>query len=164
MTYAQLKSVVFILVITLLISCNANNKKATHGAKGEQEQVSDNNDEMNSNPNSSPSAVMETIFDAAKTGEVDVLQLLLPPNGEGEVDGDCKAICNPGNESMRDELRGNYMTIAQFKDAFANGKIVGEPDISGDKASVNFVFGPNREESETMNMQRISGKWYLSSF
>ena len=38
------------------------------------------------------------------------------------------------------------------------------PSITGDEAKVNFVFGPNLERNETMNMQRISGKWYLSSF
>ena len=119
-------------------------------------------------PNSSPESVMNTIFMAAKTGEVAVLKSLLPPYDEqtGEVpcDGDCKALCNSGNESMRDELGRNYITLSDFKDYFSKGKIIGTPIINGSEASVNFDFGPNLDKHETMNMQRINGKWYLKSF
>lgn len=119
-------------------------------------------------PNSSPESVMTTIFQAAKTGEVGILKFLLPPYDEqtGEIpcDGDCKAICNPGNESMKNRLGHNYVSIGDFKEYFSKAKIIGTPLITGDEAKVNFVFGPNLERNETMNMQRINGKWYLSSF
>ena len=119
-------------------------------------------------PNSSPESVMRTIFQAAKTGEVGILKFLLPPYDEqtGEIpcDGDCIAICNPGNESMKDELKGNYVSVGDFKEYFSKAKIIGTPSITGDEAKVYFVFGPNLERNETMNMQRINGKWYLSSF
>lgn len=113
-------------------------------------------------PNDSPESVMKTIFQAARTGEVGVLQFLLPP--DGNCDGDCKALCNPGNESMREELRGNFITVAEFREYFSQGKIVGIPIIEGNAAKVNFVFGPNLEESETMGMQKIGEKWYLSGY
>lgn len=42
--------------------------------------------------NSSPVIVIQTIFDAAKTGQVDPLPQLLPSKGTGTTyDGDCKA-------------------------------------------------------------------------
>jgi len=119
-------------------------------------------------PNSSPENVMNTIFKAAKSGEVGVLKFLLPPFddkiGKIPCDGDCKALCNAGNESMREELKGNYVSIEDFKKYFEKGKIIGVPTINGNRAQVNFVFGPNLERNETMNMQKINNKWYLSSF
>ena len=119
-------------------------------------------------PNSSPESVMNTIFQAANTGEVGALKFLLPPYDEqtGEIpcDGDCKALCNPGNESMRDELKGNYTSLGDFKERFSKAKIIGTPSTTGDRAKVSFVFGPNLEANETMNLQRINGKWYLSGF
>jgi hypothetical protein len=119
-------------------------------------------------PNASPENVMNTIFQAAKTGEVGVLKFLLPPydNAQGKVpcDGDCKALCNPGNDRMRDELGHNYIELHDFKSYFSKAKIIGSPTIIGNKAEVKFVFGPNLESNETMNLQRINGKWYLSSF
>jgi len=119
-------------------------------------------------PNSSPESVMNTIFQAAQSGEVGVLKSLLPPfdekTGEIPCDGDCLALCNPGNESMKEELGSNYTTLADFKEYFSNGKIVGSPTINGNEAEVNFLFGSNQDRNETMNMQMINGKWYLSSF
>jgi hypothetical protein len=120
------------------------------------------------NPNASPESVMNTIFKAANSGEVGILKFLLPPfddqKGEIPCDGDCKALCNPGNESMKDELGHNYISLGDFKEYFSKGKIIGTPSITGDEAKVNFVFGPNLDQNETMNMQRINSKWYLSSF
>ncbi len=121
-----------------------------------------------SDPNASPQSVMNTIFEAAKTGEVGVLRFLLPPydNVRGEIpcDGDCKALCNPGNERMREELGHNYIDMKDFRAAFSRAKIIGSPVITGNTATVNFVFGANLELNETMNMKKINGKWYLSSF
>jgi hypothetical protein len=122
-------------------------------------------DEETSSINSTPESVMMTLFSAARTGKVEVLKSLLPPEGEGTTDGDCKAICNPGNESMRNELGHNYITLEEFKNYFSKAKIVGNAIINGDQAKVNFVFvSPNGERDETMHLQRIKGKWYLASF
>lgn len=125
-----------------------------------------NNNEKD--PNKSPESVMNTIFQAAITGEVGKLKFLLPPvenkTGQMPCDGDCKALCNPGNESMKGELKGNYISLQDFKKYFSKAKIVGKPTIDGNRASVNFVFGPDLEKNETMNMQNINGKWYLMSF
>ena len=167
MKLAKKNHLAIILVSIILVSCGENKSK---------EKVSEikNSDQVNStaektkDPNSSPETVMNTIFNAAKTGEVGVLRFLLPSleetGGEPNYDGDCKALCNPGNESMREEIGGNYMSLDEFKSYFSKGKIVGSPVINGDDADVDFVFGPELEKNETMHMQRIKGKWYLSGF
>lgn len=154
------KIVLSILVLAfILFSCNNGDSLNNYQVP---ENIEDNSSETSSDPNASPSIVMSTIFDAAKTGEVGVLRFLLPPNDE--CDGDCKALCNPGNERMREELGHNYIDLENFMLGFSKGKVVGEPLISGDEASVNFIFGPNLEANETMQMQKINGKWYLQSF
>ena len=151
------------LVITFVTftSCEGSNTTEKYSSPQNQEQNT-NESEKNGGPNSSPETVMNTIFNSAKNGEVGVLRFLLPPNGD--CDGDCIAICNPGNEEMREELGGNYTDLNDFMSAFSNGKIIGEPSINGNEATVNFVFGPNLEANETMNLQKIDGKWYLRSF
>lgn len=160
----HIKTLMKVLIIAILFSCNSNSNKNVSNSDNTNKPLAENRATVSNDPNSNPVSVMNTIVNAAKTGEVGVLHFLIPPYGEGEVDGDCKALCNPGNESMRDELGGNYITLEQFRSAFAKCKIVGTPEISGDQASVNFVFGPNLEYSETMKMQRINGKWYLGSY
>lgn len=114
--------------------------------------------------NASPTVVMKTIFEAAQTGKMDKLPSLLPPKDLGSCDGDCKALCNAGNESMRKELGHNYTTVEQFKEYFAKAKIVDEPRIEENKAQVDFLFGKDGTRKETMNLQKLDGKWYLESF
>ena len=113
------------LVITFVTftSCEGSNTTEKYSSPQNQEQNT-NESEKNGGPNSSPETVMNTIFNSAKNGEVGVLRFLLPPNGD--CDGDCIAICNPGNERMREELGGNYTDINDFMSAFSNGKIIGQ--------------------------------------
>ena len=160
----SLKVVLSVVFLSFMVSCGQQQSEVSDLSTEETENTDEN---IVQDPNSSPESAVNTIFQAAKSGEVGVLKFLLPPydeNGEMPCDGDCKALCNPGNESMKDELRNNYIPLNDFKSYFANGKIVGSPSISGNEASVNFVFGPNLENNETMNLQEIEGKWYLKSF
>ena len=159
----------FLLIGTLTLeSCGQNNSSNNDNPAPINSEKNSSETTNKVDPNSSPESVMNTIFQAANDGEVGILKFLLPPYDEqtNEIpcDGDCKAICNPGNEGMKDELRGNYVTLADFKEYFSKAKIIGSPTINGDDAEVNFVFGPNLERNETMNMQKINGKWYLRSF
>ena len=158
-----------LLIGTLTLeSCGQNNSSNNDNPAPINSEKNSSETTNKVDPNSSPESVMNTIFQAANDGEVGILKFLLPPYDEqtNEIpcDGDCKAICNPGNEGMKDELRGNYVTLADFKEYFSKAKIIGSPTINGDDAEVNFVFGPNLERNETMNMQKINGKWYLRSF
>ena len=159
-----------ILTGTLIIeSCGQNNSSNNDNPAQINSEQSSSKITNNVDPNSSPESVMNTIFQAAQSGEVGILKFLLPPYDEqkGEIpcDGDCKALCNPGNESMREELRGNYFTLGDFKEYFSKAKIIGNPSITGDEAKVNFVFGPNLERNETMNLQRFffSFSWLRES-
>ena len=116
------------------------------------------------NVNESPEKVMLTIFNIAKSKDFKLLKGLLPPEGKGNCDGDCKALCNPGNEAMKEKLGHNYITTEEFIKYFANAKIIGEAEIKGNLAKVKFTFGENNQLDEEMNMQLIEGKWYLESF
>lgn len=155
-----------LLITTMLFnSCGQSEQKVSNTIDSEVVKAQELKE---IDPNASPENVMNTIFNAAQSGEVGVLKFLLPPvdseTGEMPCDGDCKALCNPGNESMKEELGHNYISLSDFKDYFSNAKIIGSPEIEGQFAKVQFVFGPNREKSETMNLQKMEGKWYLSSF
>ena len=163
--------ILFGLILTGILTLESCGQKNTSSNDNPASINSEQNSSEITNkvdPNSSPESVMNTIFQASQSGEVGILKFLLPPydeqSGEIPCDGDCKALCNPGNESMREELKGNYVSLGDFKEYFSKAKIIGNPSITGDEAKVNFVFGPNLERNETMNMQRIKGKWYLRSF
>lgn len=123
---------------------------------------------INEEINSSPETVMQTIFKAAQTGNIESLPQLLPPidqsTGLRPCDGDCKGICYPGVESMKTELRTNYITMDNFKLMLSKAFILETRIISENQAEVTFLFGPNLEKNETMNLQKINGKWYLKSF
>jgi hypothetical protein len=155
------------LVFTVLHSSGQQNIQGV-GNKTDTTQQNPGRSIYNIDPNASPENVMYTIFQAAKTGEVEILKSLLPPfdskKGKIPCDVDCKALCNPGNESMKTELKGNYLSLSSFKDYFSTAKMSGDPIIVGDEARVPFLFGPKLENKETMNLQRINGKWYLLSF
>jgi hypothetical protein len=126
------------------------------------------NNSENVDLNSFPESVMNAIFQAAKTGMVEFLPQLLPPidqtTGQRPCDGDCKALCYPGNESMRSELRTNYITLENFQLVLSKAVILKTTILSGNSAEVTFLFGPNLEKNETMNLQKINDKWYLKSF
>jgi len=51
-----------------------------------------------------------------------------------------------------------------FRRAFARGRLNGEPRVHGDHARLDFVFGPAGDDSETMELVRRGGRWYLSAF
>ncbi len=72
-----------------------------------------------------------------------------------EVDGDVEALCG-----LTREAEG----WSEFVAWFSAGE-VGEPiEIEGDRARVPFRFGPDGDRSETMELVRQGGRWYLSGF
>jgi len=100
-----------------------------------------------------PKSVTAQIFHAAKTGRADNLRALCDPRGEN--DEDTGRIC--------------AMTAAApdwtgFRAEFARAHLNGEPRVSGDRAAIHFVFGPDATRSETMELVRRDGRWYLSAF
>jgi hypothetical protein len=100
-----------------------------------------------------PKSVVGSIFYAAESGETGHLATLCDPRGAN--DEDTRRIC--------------AMTTASpdwddFRAQFARGKLNGEPRVSGDRAALHFLFGPDGMQSETMELVRRDGRWYLSAF
>ncbi|AXY76366.1 hypothetical protein D3H65_21250 [Paraflavitalea soli] len=98
-----------------------------------------------------PRSVAEAIFDAAKSGNCQGLAALV----DTEADSDSKRIAQASADKASQE---------EFQKYFAKGKVSADPVISGDKASVNILFGPDGTREETFEMTRKEGKWYLTSF
>ncbi|MFT5819892.1 MAG: hypothetical protein ACI8ZM_001117 [Crocinitomix sp.] len=109
---------------------------------------------------SNPQLVMEEIFRAANEGDYATLSQLCPPDNSNDGDTQ-KYICDiaSGSESDKTEF------LSYFKGAKLNGEI--EYSDGGQTATVPFWFnhpGGKSRSNETMNMVKIDGKWYLSSF
>ena len=100
---------------------------------------------------STPEKVVEAVFNAAKSGDIDHLKGLCDPKGEN--DGDTKRIC---------EL--TEADAAEFIEYFKNGKVNGKAVIEGDMATVPILFGPERKTEESMKVIKRGDKWYLYSF
>jgi hypothetical protein len=100
-----------------------------------------------------PKSVTASIFFAAETGRVAALPTLCDPAGEN--DEDTARICGMTPSSPE---------WAAFRAAFARAHLNGEPRVSGDRAALHFVYGPDATESETMELVRRDGRWYLLEF
>jgi hypothetical protein len=103
--------------------------------------------------NSDPVKVLEQVFAAAATGKSDALKGLCDPSGGG--DGDVKDICG---------ITSNDAKWGEFKEYFATGQIKGVARVEGDRAEIDFRFGPGGSKEDTMKLSRVDGKWYLASF
>ena len=100
---------------------------------------------------STPQGTLLMVFAAAQSGDYESLRGLCDPTGKG--DGDTKRyICAAADAPE------------EFVQYFKNAKLNGEATIKDDQAAVPFLFGPNGQKKETMNMVKRDGKWYLSSF
>ena len=106
------------------------------------------------NNQSDPAWVVNQIFEAAKSSEYEILLKLCLPDGEG--DADTRGICAINFASK--ERKNNFNSYFKF------GQIIGKPVIVENHAKVQFKFGPNGNEDETMNLLQRDGKWYLAGF
>jgi hypothetical protein len=102
-----------------------------------------------------PEMVVQTIFDAAQSGDFAPLKDLCDPLGEN--DDDTQMIC----EVATDETHR-----ASFVKWFTKGKVTGDAEISpdGSGAEVPFLFGPDGDQAETMVLINRDGVWYLLEF
>jgi hypothetical protein len=101
-----------------------------------------------------PRLIVQEIFEGAKSGDFSRFSSLCDPKGEG--DKETERIC--AIDLLPDEAKEQFMLY------FKAGEIVGEPIIVGDEAKVNFSFGPDGSQRETMELVKRGNKWYLSSF
>ncbi len=79
------------------------------------------------------------------------------------------SLCDPKGASNRHVQRICKQSVEgddwpAFKRQFQNGKLIGEARVSGDRAMVNFVFGPEGTTPETMELVRRNARWYLLAF
>jgi hypothetical protein len=100
-----------------------------------------------------PKSVTASIFFAAETGRTDHLRGLCDPLGENNEDTSRICAMTPGSPDWE-----------SFRTSFAAGRLNGEPRVSGDRAALHFVFGPKGRDSETMELVRRDGRWYLLAF
>jgi hypothetical protein len=100
-----------------------------------------------------PKSVVGSIFYAAETGRSEHLRRLCDPKGGGNRQ--TRRIC---------AMRPGAHDWDSFRRNFARARLNGEPRISGDRARLDFVFGAAGNESETMELVRRDGRWYLSAF
>jgi len=100
-----------------------------------------------------PKSVTGSIFYAAESGHTAHLAGLCDPAGAS--DDDTRRICamHPGAPDW-----------ASFRRNFARGRLNGEPRVHGDHAALEFLFGPDGRDGETMELVRRDGRWYLSTF
>lgn len=102
---------------------------------------------------SDPAKVVQVVFDAAQTQSFAALAGLCDPQGENDEDTAMICAITPGHAD-----KDSFVTY------FAKGKVNGEVTVSGDRAQVPFLFGPDGDQQETMSLIRRDGKWYLLEF
>ena len=138
------KSFFFLLLIPLLLfSCKSRS--------------------VRKNTNSSPEIVVQKLFQAAQSNNPMLLKGLCSPEIENDGDTDCLCALYSGYTPDQDcsEQAGNWDKYVQY---FRKGKLNGKARIDGDQAAVDFYFGFNGDRTETMHLQKLKGKWYLSGF
>jgi hypothetical protein len=111
--------------------------------------------EIGASLSTSPESVVQAIFDAVKTGDLSFLKELCDPQGQN--DSDTQMICDAATDETNRE---------EFLQYFAIGGINGAVQISpgGDRAKAPFVFGPDGDQEETMELINRDGQWYLFGF
>ena len=103
------------------------------------------------NRQTSPKAVAEAIFDAAKTGNYQRLSTLI----DAHADGNSRRIAR---------VQGDIEIARQFRLYFSEGRVTGPATIDGNQAQVQIFFGLGGIREETLKMIRRGGRWYLQSF
>ncbi len=100
-----------------------------------------------------PKRVLASVFFAAKYAKADHLGTLCDPNGDANKHA--LRICGQ-------TANGNDWPA--FVKQFSQGRLIGEARVSGDRALINFVFGPKGIDPETMELVRRDGNWFLLAF
>lgn len=139
----------FVLIVALvsgLVSCGSEEKGGSGGGAG------GGGTETVKLDQSSPAALAESIFAAARSGQLGILDGIAAP----EADGDSKRVA--------DVAKAEAAQQDEFKSYFKTGKVNGEVKVEGTRAAVPILFGPDGTRPETLNMVQVDGKWLLQSF
>ena len=101
---------------------------------------------------SSPQALAESIFAAARDGNLAALENIAAP----DADGDSKDVAGVAKAAAKQQQ--------DFRDHFSKVKVNGDVKLEGDKAEVPILFGPDGAKAETLVMVKVNGLWTLQSF
>jgi len=101
---------------------------------------------------SSPKALAESIFAAARSGNFESLAGI----AAADADGDTKEIAALAKADAEKQK--------SFRDFFAKGTVSGEPKVEGDKAEVPVLVGPDGKMADTFKMTKANGVWSLQGF
>jgi len=101
---------------------------------------------------STPDGAMRLFIQFAAEGKFEEIRTFAAPG----CDGDVREICAIADAKDQDKDR--------YRNFFGGGEVLGSARVDGDKAEVDFTMGDRQEKQETMNLQRIDGMWFLSSF
>ena len=102
---------------------------------------------------SDPKAVVEEVFNAARTKDYSKLSLLVDPDGESDEPTTHICAVATADKARQDE----------FVEFFQKGQVIGEPEINGITAVVQIKFGPDGTHEETFYLVQRKGLWYLGS-
>ena len=102
---------------------------------------------------SDPAKVLQAVFDVAAGAEASILGDLCDPKQQN--DGDTRRICDLSTGFEQDD---------EFVQYFENAKLTGEVRTENSIAYVPFLFGPDGDREEIMELVERDGKWYLMSF
>ena len=101
-----------------------------------------------------PKKVLETVFEMAQRRNYAKAIFLADPYDENDTDVDRISFIASSPKDVKDKFTNN----------FKNGRIIGEPFMNTNTASIEFLFGPNADKKETMKFVKRKDSWYLSSF
>jgi hypothetical protein len=100
-----------------------------------------------------PKGTLEYLIYAAQHKEYDKMRHLLDPYAQN--DGDAEQIC--WVEMLPSDRKAEWVA------SFEKGRIMSDPAINGDKAQIEFAFGPSSSKLETMNLVKRWDRWYFLS-
>ena len=100
-----------------------------------------------------PIGTVQYIFTAAKNNEFDDLRHLLDPYGE--FDADAQFICLVSMFPIESKKLWN--------DMFSNGRIMGDPTVSGDEAEIEIAIGSSSNRLEKIKLVKRMDRWYILS-
>lgn len=142
-----MKKTLLLVAILTLVGCSSS--VSTDSENG------DAKDEPVTVDHSTPEAVLEAVFEAAASEDFSYVANLCDPKKGNDSDTD--RIC----ELMEE---GHEEDHSEFVTMFKNGEINGETVFKDDKAEIPFLFGPEADQEETMDLIKRGENWYLFQF
>lgn len=101
---------------------------------------------------SSPKALAESIFTAAKSGKFAGLEGIAATS----ADGQSKELAGAGKADAKKQ--------ESFRETFSKAKVNGDAKVEGDKAQIPILCGADGTKAGTLKMVKVNGLWYLEGF